>query len=76
MMKKEEIIFNIKKWWYKERKRVGLAFGLGVALTTAVFVVDTAAYATRVQGGIAEKVVRFHVLANSDTQEDQWLKLQ
>jgi len=76
MMKKEEMIFHIKNWWGKERKRFGMALGLGIFLTTAVFVVDTAGYATKVQSGIAKKVVRFHVLANSDTKEDQWLKLQ
>lgn len=30
----------------------------------------------RLQHGIAEKVLRFHVLANSDSQEDQALKLK
>lgn len=30
----------------------------------------------RLQQGIAEKVLRFHVLANSDTKEDQALKLK
>ena len=27
------------------------------------------------QKGIAEKIIRFHVIANSDTKEDQDLKL-
>lgn len=33
-------------------------------------------YAARIQAGIADGVVRFHVLANSDTAADQSLKLE
>ena len=34
------------------------------------------AQATSVQQGIAEEILRFHVLANSDSTEDQQLKMQ
>ena len=33
-------------------------------------------YAQQIQQGIADKVIRFHVLANSDEAEDQQLKLK
>lgn len=35
-----------------------------------------AVYSANMQQGIAEKVIRFHVLANSDSQADQALKLR
>ncbi|GHV38965.1 stage II sporulation protein R [Clostridia bacterium] len=47
-----------------------------VGLTAAaVFICASAVYALSTQKGIAENVIRFHVLANSDTEQDQNLKL-
>ena len=48
---------------------VALLIGLAVFLTSG-------ALALRTQNDLAEKVVRLHVLANSDSEEDQALKLQ
>ena len=48
-----------------------------VALMVALAVVfATGAAAVRTQNALAQKMVRLHVLANSDTPEDQALKLQ
>ncbi len=45
------------------------------ALIFLLFCTATKVYSYKIQDGIAEKIVRFHVLANSDTEEDQNLKL-
>lgn len=46
---------------------------LVVGLTIAVLV---GGWAARTQGALADKVIRLHVIANSDTREDQALKLE
>ena len=47
---------------------------LALLLGTAVFLL-TGAWALNTQRDLADRVVRLHVLANSDTEEDQALKL-
>ena len=48
---------------------IALLIGLAVFLTSGAF-------ALRTQDALADKVVRLHVLANSDSEEDQALKLR
>ena len=48
---------------------MALIFGF---LTSLLWGVTTA----RAQGELAERVIRIHVIANSDSPEDQWLKLE
>lgn len=60
--------------WYKnERKIVFLSLGIGMLLT---IIFTAVSYSDTIQGGIAKEVVRFHVLANSNSDEDQALKLK
>ena len=47
---------------------------LALLLGTAVFLL-TGAWALNTQRDLADRVVRLHVLANSDSEEDQALKL-
>ena len=47
------------------------AFGLTLALTIAT---HTQAYSQNIQNEISQNVIRFHVLANSNTEYDQYLK--
>lgn len=69
------------KTWFVFGKKIALqniklivfSFVGGVLITSAVAI--TKAYSETVQQGVAESVLRFHVLANSDSQEDQQLKL-
>ena len=53
--------------WY--RLELALLIGLAVTLLSG-------AVSLRTQEQLAEKVVRLHILANSDSEEDQALKLQ
>ena len=62
----------------KKHRRQGLALSLlELALLIGVTVLlVTGAWAANTQGELADKVVRLHVIANSDSEEDQALKLQ
>lgn len=47
-------------------------FGVGTALKLTVY----GRRAANLQEGIAEEIIRFHVIANSDSEEDQALKME
>lgn len=58
------------------RKQIIRYIVAGVALFMVVLTGTWGVKQYRLQCGLAEKVIRFHVLANSDTAEDQQLKLK
>lgn len=68
-------IQRIKELWKKEKWYWCGAVILGLSISVLYGIHQTQVYARNIQGGIAAKVVRFHVLANSDSSEDQALKL-
>lgn len=63
--------------WHSKYKKSCVRWILAFLLAAMVWCVVAlgAAYGAQIQGGISEKVLRFHVLANSDTASDQALKL-
>lgn len=62
-------LWKKEKWYWLGAVVIGLMFSL-------VFGAHwTKGYSEMIQNGIAAKVVRFHVLANSDSEADQSLKL-
>ena len=65
--------FYIKKIIVREMKICFAALALGFTFVL-IFAVYTQAYAENVQNEIANNVIRFHVLANSDSAQDQALK--
>ena len=58
----------------KKRRVLELGFALGLALT--VLLTALAAHRRRVADRVCADTVRLHILANSDTLEDQLVKLQ
>ena len=66
---------HIGDWYQREKKIIGssLAIGFAVMLCSGFY---SAQYAQKIQSGIANEVVRFHVLANGDADFDQELKLK
>ena len=69
-------ITTILKHICKTEKRMLLcAVGVGIALMFSVAVVQAIAYAETTQADIANEVVRLHILANSDNEADQAVKL-
>lgn len=69
---KTKITFPFLK---KEKKKlvyiIGIIFGAATLLTGGEYL-----NRQKMQQEIAEKIIRFHVIANSDSKEDQELKLQ
>ena len=69
---KTKITFPFLK---KEKKKlvyiIGIIFGAATLLTGGEYL-----NRQKMQQEIAEKIIRFHVIANSDSKEDQNLKLQ
>lgn len=71
----QKINIRIKNFFSKETNIILTALLLGLTFTFIItFCINT--YATNLQQGISEEVVRLHVLANSDSEEDQALKLE
>lgn len=66
---------GLKKVWEQERYYCLIAVLMGVVFTALFTAYTSKSYAEEIQNGISDKVVRFHVLANSDELEDQTLKL-
>lgn len=66
----------VKELWKKEKWYWCAAVVIGIAFSAAFGAQWTKGYSQMIQGGISAKVVRFHVLANSDSDEDQALKLK
>ena len=66
---------TLRELWQKEKWYWLAAVVLGVLLSLLFAAHWTEGYADMIQKGIGGKVVRFHVLANSDSEADQNLKL-
>ncbi len=66
---------SLKALWAKEKWYWCGAAAIGVVFSLIFGAHWTKGYSEMVQKGIAAKVVRFHVLANSDSEADQQLKL-
>ncbi len=64
-----KILWKQEKWYWCAAVIIGVAFSVGFGAHW------TKGYSEMIQNGIAAKVVRFHVLANSDSEADQALKL-
>ena len=66
---------GLQALWEKEKWVWLLAVAIGVVFSLIFGAHWTKGYSEMIQNGIAAKVVRFHVLANSDSKADQQLKL-
>lgn len=60
----------------KQHKRLVLELGVGLAFVLSVVLTFAAARRGQVEARVRADTIRLHVLANSDTVEDQLLKLQ
>ena len=59
----------------KEKNILLLSIFIGIFITL-VFMLATKSYSYNIQKGIADEVIRLHVLANSDEDYDQQLKIK
>ncbi|MDE6182650.1 MAG: stage II sporulation protein R, partial [Eubacteriales bacterium] len=69
---------NLKKIkeYLKNEKTIILSSIIIVFILTVIITTTAKGYSVNIQNSIAEEVIRFHVLANSDSQKDQELKLK
>ena len=72
---KQDWKMTLKELWKQEKWYWCLAVVIGVSFSLVFAAHWTKGYSEMIQNGIGAKVVRFHVLANSDTEADQALKL-
>ena len=66
------IINRFYQKWYLVIGGLGIAAGLLICM----FLVGRMTQETSLQKGIADEIIRFHVIANSDSDEDQALKMK
>ena len=59
----------------KEKNIILLSIFIGTFFTI-IFMISTKVYSNNIQQGIADEVIRLHVLANSDNPYDQDLKIK
>lgn len=57
-------------------KKRSIVILLALLAITIIFAKKESAKAEEIQQGIADEIIRFHVIANSDREEDQALKLE
>ena len=57
-------------------KKLAIGILLVLLVLTIFFAKEESAEAEKIQQGIADQIIRFHVIANSDREEDQQLKLE
>lgn len=63
-----KLLWRREKWYWLGAVAIGMTLLIGVQWSKT--------YSQTIQDGISAKVVRFHVLANSDSPADQALKLE
>lgn len=67
--------YRVKYILKMERKNIAWSCVMALIFLLCCAMYATKSYSEHIQSGIAQKVIRFHVLANSDTEYDQNLKL-
>lgn len=69
-------ILKIKKFLKNEKNDILLSLLMGISIFVSFIVLNQSyAYSMNIKKNIADNVIRFHVLANSDTNYDQELKI-
>lgn len=67
---------GLKKWYKKDKKIIWASFAIGIIITTIFTGYSTKAYSESIHSGLEKNLIRFHVIANSDSEYDQSLKLK
>ncbi len=68
---------NLKMFLKKEKRNLIISLSAAVIVSLAfTVIVSLKTYADNIQSGIAEKIVRLHIVANSNSDFDQKMKLK
>ena len=64
---------KIKKWVKKDKWIIAISLIIGIIAAGFTY---SKSYSQEISNGLKQKIIRFHVIANSDSEEDQTLKLK
>ncbi len=72
----QKLLINIKKYLTYENNDIVLSFILGLTIFLTYSILNFSyAYSMNVKTDLKDNLIRFHILANSDSTEDQALKV-
>lgn len=75
-MKLQDLLHKINHWYKKDKKIIITSLAIGFIFTIGFTGYTTKAYSETIHSGLEQELIRFHVIANSDLEEDQILKLK
>lgn len=75
-MKSHDLLNKITQWYKKDKKIIIASIAIGFVVAVGFTGYSTKAYSETIHSGLEQELIRFHVIANSDLEEDQILKLK
>lgn len=67
---------HLLKWYKKDKKIILISLLIGLIVATGFTTYNTKLYSDTIHSGLEQNLIRFHVIANSDSEADQQLKLK
>lgn len=67
---------HLLKWYKKDKKIILISLLIGLIAATGFTTYNTKLYSDTIHSGLEQNLIRFHVIANSDSEADQQLKLK
>lgn len=67
---------HLLKWYKKDKKIILISLLIGLIVATGFTTYNTKLYSDTIHSGLEQNLIRFHVIANSDSETDQQLKLK
>lgn len=67
---------HLLKWYNKDKKIILISLLIGLIVATGFTTYNTKLYSDTIHSGLEQNLIRFHVIANSDSEADQQLKLK
>lgn len=72
----KKLFKGLKKWIINDKKIIVVALSIGFIVAIGYTSYNTKAYSETIHQGLEQNLIRFHVIANSDSEKDQSLKLK
>lgn len=69
------LLRNLKNWYKHDKRLIWVSIIIGFIVTICFTNYSAKAYSETVHSNLEQNLIRFHVIANSDSEEDQALKL-
>ena len=71
----QEKIYRVKDFYKRDKKLILLSIAIGLIIAFGMAFQERA-YSEIIQQRISQEIIRFHILANSNTYDDQQLKME